>query len=318
MSQNKDTIKTKEIDGFRIITGFDQLPTDTAASLINSEAKIKDLPVFKELLVKSKEKEDHFRRSTQAKGMAKLALVGKADADKSEQTGLSKKLYQEYLKQDKEYKDRLGAAGVCNGELVEINLRLEPLAKEVRRSNLIYAEQSVVMDQEIVSELLSLFMAKSKNEQIAIETEEIRETIEEATEEKKAVIKISHNYTAHSVVPDFRGCQYSYKDSEGIWNEEPVIEKLGFTVKTVVHNDYEDQAIEKRDMTPEQNEEIRFQKLDEDEKLSEFTQKKIVLASHAAGMENELKFDGDLDFVSKAQAWYDSELLILKTLYGVE
>jgi hypothetical protein len=117
-------------------------------------------------------------------------------------------------------------------------------------------------------------------------------------------------------IDDFRGCQYFYKDNQGLWNESEIITDLGVSMSTVVVDEYEAQAIEKADLTGEQLEEIRFQKLTAEEKAAEKMTAIDLKAAEAANMRSKLEIQGDSEALSKSQAWYNEQLIEINEKYA--
>jgi len=140
-------------------------------------------------------------------------------------------------------------------------------------------------------ELMQKWMSKTENEQITINGE---------------------------VVEDFRGKQYFYK-ADGSWVESEIISDLGITKNTVVADEYQDQAIEKADLTPEQLEEIRVQGLSAEEKTAEKENAIDQAATQAATMRSKLEIQGATAAKAKAdaQAWYQEQLIIIEAKYEI-
>jgi hypothetical protein len=139
-------------------------------------------------------------------------------------------------------------------------------------------------------ELIQKWMSKSDNEQVTISGE---------------------------VLEDFRGKQYFYK-ADGIWIESEVISQLGVTKNTVVVEKYQDQAVEKYELTPEQLEEIRVQNLSAEEKTAEKENAIDDAATQAATMRSKLEIQGATATKAKtdAQAWYSEQLTLIEAKYA--
>lgn len=114
-------------------------------------------------------------------------------------------------------------------------------------------------------------------------------------------------------IDDYRGLTEWVKTESDGW--------IGYVLKEL-GEEKNPNAILDADLTDEQRAEIdseievsRLAGLSDDDRAAEFNASKTGLAGQAQAMENELKFDGkDL---APAQAWYDAELVGLKSKYGV-
>lgn len=319
------TIITEEIDGLKIVVGVGTLSIDPDATRKAAVKEIFELPEAVEMAGKAKKKNEHQQLMIKAKGVgkglqtikqteeAKKLLADKAGNKDASNAAFNKitETTAEITKQETEYKSQMGAANVVNNEIKAIIPAFDQKQMSVKRENPVYnqpkaghyVDQGVrfifppdVTDEEkaatydavtlpdgqSVGSLSALFLGKSDNTQISL---------------------------TGNVINDFRGCVYWHKDAAGTWVQESEIKDLDI-IK--INPD----AIEAKDLTPGQLEEIRFQKMTAEEKLAEFTQKKTALAQQAQAMETELKFSGDPDFFSKAQEFYNTELGKLKIKYN--
>lgn len=296
----KETIKYEEVDGYKIIVGFDYLPTDTKASIAAADKEVEKLDEFKDRTKKHQEVIQHLQDINTANnnGVNLINAIAK-EQEKGEDADqrLIDQYKKDYEKQDRFYKRSNANRDICNDELIEINDALRVKEKDVRREVLVYAEPRLnefITDK--FAEHIKAFYGKSENEQIVIDLEE----------------------DSISVIEDFRGCQYFYHDGSE-WIESEIIDKLGVSKNTVVVDEYQDQACNWDQMEPEYKEQFRIQKLTADEKAIEFESKKDGLAGQAAIMERKLVIQGETakNALSQAQAWYNGELDILKPLYNV-
>lgn len=297
------TIKYQEIENLKIVSGFDILPGDPVLTGTASNPLIEALPEFVELQTKIREREQHFTKMMEARGKVKLILAAIAEENNKEKPDkiLLKNYEKEFLKQDTEYKSRQGSAETCNSELKEINSRFEPAARAIKQKNIVYCEprkNEIVTD--LVDEIMQAYLGKSENEQIVVDD--------------------SGDDVVFSTIEDFRGKQYFYKDSENNWIESEIISRLGDTVNTVVVDEYQGEAIEKNDLTPEQLEEIRLQNLSAEDKSIEYDARIDSLAADAALMKSKIEIQGvsTEDATAQAQAFYADGVAKLQEIYGVE
>jgi len=332
------TIKTKEIDGLTIIVGAGMLSIDSVATKLAATKEIIELPETIEMIGQAKKKTTHQKAAHMAmatgRGLIEIKKTEEAkkktpevlnDPDKANACFIKiKECDAGIIKSESEYKNQAGAANVVNEEIKVILPEFDRKQKDIKRKNPVfclpnageYVDTGVkflfpadmtddqkklecdgvtLPDGQGVDSLLSLFLGKSENEQISL---------------------------AGKNVDDFRGCKYWYQIpagdivDAGKWIESEKIVKLGNTMKTVVVDDYEDIAINEKDLTPEQSEEIRFQALTAENKLIEFDQKKAGLMAQTVTMMNELIILNDPDSLAKSQKFYNTELEKLKIVYG--
>lgn len=119
-----------------------------------------------------------------------------------------------------------------------------------------------------------------------------------------------------AVIPDYRGKQWFYNDGS-TWIESEVVTDLGVTKETVVVDSFQDQAIEKSDLTADQSEEIRIQNLTAEQKISEKEQAIAQALTAAAQMRNELEIVGEsTDPLADSQAWYQQQLTLIEAKYA--
>ena len=110
-------------------------------------------------------------------------------------------------------------------------------------------------------------------------------------------------------VKDYIGKQYFYK-ADNEWIESEIISELGITRDTVVVDKYQDQAIEKSELTGEQAEEIRFQGLTSDAKTKEKEMTIESALSQSIYMRSKLEIEGSSAEVAltESQTFYQAEL----------
>lgn len=316
------TIKYKEQDGYKIIIGAGKLAEDPAAAkmLANNAVQgvinggFKDFPELKQQADKSLESSLINQRATKDKQKAKAMLIESAKAAAQKDFVNAKKFEEEGKRLEKSYQDHLGAAGVCNAELKELKFAVEPKLKEIRRNNIAYCEPglgemvdeatanmimskttedmitdgAVLPSGQTVDGLISVWMGKPDTEQVCIDG---------------------------SKVDDYIGNQYFFKDNDGLWVESEIISALNVTKDTVVVDEYQAEAIEKADLTPEQLEEIRIQSLTPEAKEAEKLAAIDSAAAKAANLKAIFDIKGDEDALTKAQDLYASLVAEIELKY---
>jgi hypothetical protein len=326
------TIKTKSIDSYQIITGIGQLAICPECTREIAKDKIAALPETAALAEKAgkqaacgqriRSAEDSIKNIFELKKNAEIGLIN-AEKESDDQMYLFhknqiKKYDKDIADYEKKRADEIRNAQLIESEMLVILPELQKKTKEIKRNNPIYFMPSQsgeyidvglnvshqigpeghehdellavqVPDGQTVDGLISKWMAKGENQQIDING---------------------------VVIPDFRGCQYYFHDGSK-WIESEIITALNVTKETVVVDDFEEFAVTWDELTDEEKEEIRFQRLSDEEKKLEYTQKKSALAQAAQTMETSLKFDGIPDYVEQAQKFYNTELAILNEKYGV-
>ena len=226
-------------------------------------------------------------------------IVKGAQAKKKAQHALEIKNMKDYAKYNKEYLDRGGAENTANTEMIALKKAVNVKAKDILRSNPVHFENregefregDAELGGKTVDEILSLHLAKGLNQQL----------------------KIDGTY-----VDDFKGCQYFFYDGLA-WVESETITALDVTKNTVVVDEFQDAAIEAADLSDEQREEIRFQKLSAEDKTAEFTAKDEALLAKSIDMRMGLEIQGvpKASALTQSQNFYNTELDILKTKYGI-
>jgi hypothetical protein len=207
-----------------------------------------------------------------------------------------------------EYRMHLDHAKTCNSELIELNRILNLKARDILKKNPVYfsakPNEIFLPENDETNVLIDKWMGKAQNKQILIDGNEI---------------------------DDFRGCQYFYQIEEmqaipldqqtdiGKWVESEVITDLGVDKNTVVADDYyQDQAIEKKDLTPEQSEEIRIQFLSPEDKEAEKNAKIDEVLQESIKMRSGLEIQGiePAQALSDSQAWYNNQVNLIEAKYA--
>ena len=310
----QQTLDTKIVDGFQIIVGFQERVICPVATQTKNKGVIFELPENQEILEKIKKQNQHRASALLAEKRSIAFLMrnenkdgrGGKETDKLKiQANLS-----EMGKQDKIRSDFFGSMGVINEELKVLNCACKEKGKQILRDNPVYSDEvtytttdddgnetihtagpregEVILDQAEVSRLRDLFVNKGKNKQILVD-----------------------GYW----VCDYRG-KVSYTKSGEKW-ERRTIEKLD--------EELTDISIFAEDLTPTQQAEIaaqseteRIEGMTADEKTAEFNSVDDAVLSQAGLMRNKLEIKGDPEALTKSQEFYNTELIELKTKYGVE
>ena len=327
------TIKTRTINGYQIIIGIGQLAICGVGTREIAKDKIAALPEVAILAEKAnkqsacrqriKNAEDSIKNIALLKEGAEAGII-KAEQDGDDQMLLfHKRNIEKYSKDIVGYEttraDEIKNARIIESEMREITPEVDKKTKEIKRENPVFCMPSQpgeyidaglnvthqigeeghehdelraveVPDGQTVNGLIRAWMSKGENEQVDI------------------------NGLA---IPDFRGCQYFFDDGTK-WIESEVITALNVTKETVVVDEYQDQACTWDQLEPQYQEEIRLQKLSEEEKIAEFESKKMVLLTAAAKMRTELEITGIApdDALAQSREFYNTELEILQEKYG--
>lgn len=328
------TIKTKEIDGYQIITGIGQLAICGVGTREIAKDKIAALPETATLAGMANKQSACRQKIKQAEGSIKNvtllregAEVGaaKAEQDHDDQMRLfHERKIKKYDKDIAEYEmarvDEIENIQRIESEMRKIIPVIDKKTKRIKRKNPVFCMPSQpgeyidaglnvthqigeeghehdelraveVPDGQTVDSLIALYLARGENEQIDING---------------------------VTIPDFRGCQYFFDDGNQ-WVESEIITALNVTKETVVVDEYQDQACAWDELEPQYQEEIRLQRMSQEEKVIEFESKKESLLAAASKMRSELEITGTTPASSLTQSreFYNAELEILQTKYGI-
>ena len=272
------TIRTKQIDGFIIVTG-ESIPGigPRETQLANTPA-ILALPESAALRNKYQEKVQHIVKGAQAKKKAQHALEIKNMKD--------------YAKYNKEYLDRGGAENTANTEMIALKKAVNVKAKDILRSNPVHFENregefregDAEIGGKTVDEILSLHLAKGQNQQL----------------------KIDGVY-----VDDFRGCQYNYYDGAA-WMISEAITALD----VAEDNEAAIEAADLSDGQREEIRFQKLSA--EDKTAEYVTADEALLAkSIDMRMGLEIQGVSKASALTQSQDFYNTELAILKAKYGI-
>lgn len=339
-------LKTKISGNHTIITGITQLIIDPNSTQAFGRAKLKDVKEFKDLQAKAKKKGNHFFAAGVAGKRAKESLrqiefeKGKpVFDDKNEQHKIMdqmefqngqilKRAQSDRSRYEKERTDNIGAAGVCNTELIELDKECKKKYIEVMKADPIFCHPTAgcLIDrgtrvagwidehEDESGALVPGFHAVMEDMELEGYLVPEGQTVQELItawmgKQEREVCTINGEY-----IDDFRGVTF-WKKVSGTWQSR-LIDDLGVKPGTT---EKEMSALTdlQRSEINNQLETARISEMSAEDKTVEYASRKSDLVMMAQEMENELKFDGDADYMTKAQAWYNTELAILKTKYGV-
>ena len=339
--------KTETVDGYTIITGVTQLVADPEATKAASVLPLSQIPEAQQLHAKSKEKAGHLKNAGVAgkrameadrqAGVEAKKPIRDSDnpqhklmrSDEFQNPERLKKCEKDYDFYEKERKDRLGAARLCNSELITLSSVVDCKHKDIKRANPIYNHpgagvlidpgtkicgwiaETTGEDGEVIPGCHAIMEDSELADVLVPEGQTVEGLISAwmSKAEREAVT------VDGETVVDLRGKKYHVKTGD-TWGSY-VIDGLGITV---------DSDIEDADLTDEQRAEINEQQeteridgLSAEDKTAEFTARDEVLLGQAVTMRSGLEIQGATVAAAKTQAtaWYDSAVADLKIKYGV-
>lgn len=295
------TIRTKTIQDKKIIIGFDKLPIDGK----------KTIETCAQMIEGTKEKQDvdqkireHELEKAKARGFATQAgaifkYVAEDLKKKDPQIVLSRdtvlnamipELKKELLGKEQSMRDHLGVANIKETELKGLSLILGEKSKDIRRSNPVYGEPQANREARTdadIEELREKLVAKTENQQLLSDGE---------------------------YIDDFRGKFYNKKVDE-TWNRVPLT-GLGVTKPAGSKWDGELTEEEKLEIGT-QNENERLAGLTPEDKAAEKQARLDSVLQASINMRSGLEIAGDPDALTKAQDWYNAEVVKINDKYGV-
>jgi hypothetical protein len=168
-------------------------------------------------------------------------------------------------------------------QIQQLNIDMIALKKELKKKTL-----------EIWNQNLIYF--EPKKGEIIIDDSEAETIGQKLLNLDNAMLDIDGNE-----IVDYRNVEY-IKDGQII-----KITKIGIMPDGPLINTY----------TPEQLEELRINNLTPEEKQLEYNNLVNSLGYQAADMKGKLEIEGDPDPLTKSQTWYNEQIEILKTKYGI-
>jgi len=300
------SLQIKKIDGFDVVVGFQNRPIDPVATQRGSAQNIQDMPVRSALEAKNNIQSGYNIRLLEARKNAKAYLyLASQNRDKGESDTANKS---ESAKQDKIAKDLVGTMNTTNEELKVLSVACKSACEKILTDNPVYNDEVEFKDKDDKIQVAG----PRQGEVIKTQAD-----IDDLTQKFKDKPDNSQLMESGEYVDDFRGKIFHYKDDEmtnGKWTKG-AIDSLGD--KLEIGKFEEDLTDSEKTEIAEQENVDRLAGMSAGDKTAEYDGKKTGLASEAQTMETTLKFDGDVDYMTKAQAFYNTELTKLKTEYGV-
>lgn len=342
--------KTKTIDGYQIITGLTQLIADPEATKAASVLPLSQIPEAQQLHLKSKEKAGHLKNA---------GVAGKRAMEADRQAGIEakkpirdsdnpqhklmrsdefqnperlKKCEKDYDLYEKERKDRLGAARLCNSELITLSSVVDCKHKDIKRANPIYNHPGVGVLIDPGTKICG-WIDEYTDEQgevvpgchAIMEDSELTDVLVPDGQTVEGLISAWMSKGENQAcgvdgvyIDDYRGKKYWYQDQSGVWfsTEFPYLDNRP-EAGEILDADLTD---EQRAEINEQQETERVAGLSAEDKAAEFTARDEGLLGQAVVMRSGLEIQGATIAAAKTQAtaWYDSAVAELKIKYGVE
>lgn len=321
------TALIKQAIDFKIITGFSKLPIDPELSRLRNKVALENLPeaapVNEKIAAKNglnqrvKQCQSKVRRAKFVIDNHKAMISAKPEVKEQIMIDLGK-AQSIFPDESKKFDQFHAQLSVIDQELSEANRVYDEAIKKYKLENLVYSHpraNEVMLTADQFSEISQAFIGKSSNEQISIKTKTVQTSIKIGDgEEIKGEIQ---ELVSFEKVDDFRGKQYFFHDGQS-WIDSEVITSLGVTKETVVVDEFQDQAIEKADLSEVQAAEIRVQFLSDEEKEAE-KQAAIKLAlKEAASMRSELEISDKTaaKALSESKEWYSKQLILIEAKYA--
>lgn len=277
------TLRTKTIDDIEIITGIGKLSICGPSTRDNCKDKISELPESQKLVKKGNEGIELLRKARAEKKKAKAFFKIKEDSKAYQHSEKCKKFY--------------GAADLCDDEMREIKKLIFPKQRDILRNNPHFHEPGRGLLQKLEGEKWPEYFARSQK----------------LEQDLKLVGPNQKLKTDGSIIPDFVGVKYSKKIGSE-WGFGTII-KLGVEIPAGAIID-EDLTEDQKTEINIQNEKERVAGLSAEDKAIEKAGLISGVANQAQTMENELKFSKVADYVKKAQAFYDAEIIKINDKYG--
>lgn len=328
------TIKIKKVDEYSIIDGFDQLPIDPEMTRLKNVSDLAKTPEQAAVNAEVAKKTAHLKKKRAAwnKTRAAQRLINdektylefaKTEQEKNNvkiNVQRAKTIVAEESKKEKEHDDAMRG---CDIELKVLGDACEARRRELVKTNPVPAhprrnEISIFPDGFDMAALVEEYKAL-ENKQIVVDFKIVDKVIIESIDpDVEDVTAPFLEYVSHSTIDDFRGKQYFYLDNDQNWIESEVITDLGVTMETVVVDDFHASAIEKADLTPEQLEEVRIQKLTPEQKEAEKQAAIDSALQQSVNMRSGLEIQGidPAQALADSQAWYQEQLTKIEAKYA--
>ncbi|NIA28349.1 MAG: hypothetical protein GWP06_00375 [Actinobacteria bacterium] len=322
----KNTIKIQQIGSHSIIDRFDTLPIDTAMTELRNRKAISELPEQIAVNQKVADKNRHTKKARSAAGKLRIAqryindapaVLALAEGDEKATSYINigiERAKAVVTNESKNFESFNAASKGCDHDINELGRICDHKRREHIKANPIYShprKNEVVIDDAKFDELKAVF--NKQNEKIKVILETYEDVVITAIGDQQEVKAPFQRLISHEIIADFRGCQYFYLDLDEKWIESETITDLGVTMETVVANDFHDSAIERKDLSPEQSEEIRIQGLTAEQKEVEKAGAIEIALNQAAAMKTKLEIQGSTaaKALTDSKAWYaDQETAI--------
>jgi hypothetical protein len=322
------TIRTRTIGQHTIFDKFDQLPIDPESTRLANREALAALDENGPVQAKIQEKRNFHMKSQKALGKARSAEYhinnkdaylssAKTEAERSQIIVQHEQFKVVKEAEQKNFQDFRTQCTACDVTLTELNATLQKAKQKRVAENPVFAhprKNELILTDEQFQELFQAVGSKQANEQILVGSN----LVDHVIDSEGTTVKIAEFSGQHSIIEDFIGKQYFFHDGNQ-WIESEVITDLGVTKNTVVVDSFQDQAIEKADLTPEQSEEIRIQGLDVEQKDAEKLAAIDSAAEQAAMMKNKLEIqEGATATAAKTAAttWYNEQVAAIETKYA--
>jgi len=307
------SLQIKKIDGFDVVVGFQNRPIDPVATQNKNRKAAFDLPESVELRSKNDIQNGYRVRLMEALKNAKAFKKMAAAVNLGIVIGDPKKTNEaESAKWSKIANDLTGVMNTINEELKVLSVACKSACEKILTDNPVYNDQVEFTTQDENGNDVVNLAGPRAGEVIKTKAE-----IDDLTQKFKDKPDETQLLVDGEYKPDFRGKIFHYKDDEmtnGKWTKG-AIDSLGD--KLEIGKFEEDLTSSEKTEIAEQENTDRIAGMTAGDKTTEYKGKKTGLAGQAQTMEIGLKFDGDVDFQSKAQTFYNTELDKLKLEYGV-
>lgn len=341
--------KTETVDGYQIITGVTQLIADPEATKAASVLPLSQIPEAQQLHLKSKEKAGHLKNAGVAgkrameadrqAGVEAKKPIRDSDnpqhklmrSDEFQNPERLKKCEKDYDLYEKERKDRLGAARLCNSELITLSSVVDCKHKDIKRANPIYnhpgnnalidpgtkicgwIDETTGEDGEVIPGCHAIMEDSELTDVLVPEGQTVEGLIALWMGQAPCVATCVDG----EIINDYRGVTYHFK-TDGVWGKRTIAVLEEFPGETEIAD--ADLTDEQRAEINEQQETERIDGLSAEDKTAEFTARDEGLLGQAVVMRSGLEIQGATIAAAKTQAtaWYDSAVADLKIKYGVE
>jgi hypothetical protein len=295
------TVKYRISGTHKIIVGFGRLTPDPEATRANCKAEAEGLAEYTSAKNKNAEIESNRKMITQFMTDARLIYNGVIEAQPAGFTVtrdavlalMDKSKYAQFLKKEEMLAAHRSQGAILQNELLDIHTALEGKITEILTSNPVYFEP---VKDEMVLEVGEQAKAEGLIDGLA----------------KNKSLSISDS-GAVSEIDNFAGKKY-FTLVDGVWTVG-VIDVAGVAVPTggILEGTL---SVAQMAEIQAQDEADRVGLLTAGEKADELAMKTDNLASEALERRGKLEIQGVSTALADSQAWYETELAILTSLYA--